>query len=367
MARRIIRILERIVSLPGTVADIKEWGRILAPAVPTGILLWEAARDRVTEIVVSRGEAIATVDMGLSVIGWCAVVVTVLVILAVIWNTHREHSVTWMEANEAHVLLRNNWIAGQPPDMHSPWDESIGKDRMHSFYKVQSYLDDFEREHPKAVRKGEYNRQTLSVWIGRKLRDREASGTTNDPDTVSDKAESPNVSSQRLSSTVENRTRVLVRVYAERENEEIRLSVQKRPHPQNLEWTEGGKEFRTIAKGMLGVAHLCDVRFSGGDHPTFDLRYRTPGSDWISHYLQVDESGTVYRGIALVRVIVESLTFGTTIHELTFDATWFVDIHEMGAPVESTLTLYENGSQNRRLWSQAYTKGFWLFSSLGFD
>ena len=359
MARRIIGILERIVSLPGTVADIKEWGRILALSVPVWTLLWEAARDWLTEVVVSRAEAIATVDMGLSVIGWCAVAVTVLVILAVIWNTYREHSVTWLEAHEAHVLLRDNWVAGQPPDMHSPWDESIGIDRMHSFYKVQSYLADFEKEHPKAARKGKYHRKTLSVWIGRKLRDREASGTTIEPDTVSEEAEYPNISSQRLSSTVENRTHVLVRVYAERENEEIRLSVEKLPHPQNLEWTEGGKGFRTIARGMLGVAHLCDVRFSGGDHPTFDVRYRTPGSDWISHHLQVDESGTVYRGIALVQVIVESLTFGTTIHELTFDATWFVDIHEMGAPVESMLKLYENGSQKPLLWSQAYTRGFW--------
>lgn len=165
--------------------------------------------------------------------------------------------------------------------------------------------------------------------------------------------------SQRLSSTVENRTRVLVRVYAERENEEIRLSVDKRPHPQNLQWTEGGKGFRTIAKGMLGVAQLCDVRFSGGDYPTFDLRYRTPGSDWISHHLQADESGTVYRGIALVRVIVESLTFGTKVHELTFNATWFVDVHEVGAPVESMLELYENGAQEPLLWGQAYTRGFW--------
>ena len=171
--------------------------------------------------------------------------------------------------------------------------------------------------------------------------------------------EEPSSPSQRLSSTVEDRTTILVRVCAERGNEEIRLSVDKRPHPQNLQWTEGGKEFRTIAKGMFGVAQLCDVRFSGGDRPTFDLRYRTPGSDWISHHLQVDESGQVYRGIALVRVIVESLKFGTKVHELTFDATWFAQVYERDAPVESMLELYENGSQKPFLWGQAYTRGFW--------
>ena len=174
--------------------------------------------------------------------------------------------------------------------------------------------------------------------------------------------EEPSSPSQRLSSTVEDRTTILVRVCAERGNEKIKLSVNKHPYPQDLQWTEAGKEFRTIAKGMVGVAQLCDVRFSGGDgdYPTFDLRYRTPGSDWLQHHLQIDKSGKEYRGIAQVRVIVESLKYGTKIHELTFKAAWFTRDHESDSPIEAQLELYE---EERFLWGQAYEGGFWYKAS----
>ena len=132
------------------------------------------------------------------------------------------------------------------------------------------------------------------------------------------------------------------------------------PPSQDLQWTEGGKEFRTIAKGMVGVVELCDVRFSGGDgeYPTFDLRYRTPVSDWLQHYLHIDESGKEYRGIARVRVAVQSLKCGTKVHDLTFDAAWFAEDSESDWPFEAELRIYEE-SRDRPFWGQRYERGSW--------
>ena len=75
----------RLVSLPGTVDDIKAWGRIAAPILSGSALLWERARGW----VVDRAAALAALDGVLQVIGWISVVLSVLVVAAVAWNTYQ--------------------------------------------------------------------------------------------------------------------------------------------------------------------------------------------------------------------------------------------------------------------------------------
>ena len=75
----------RLVSLPGTVDDIKAWGRVAAPILSGSALLWERARGW----VVDRAAALAALDGVLQVIGWISVVLSVLVVAAVAWNTYQ--------------------------------------------------------------------------------------------------------------------------------------------------------------------------------------------------------------------------------------------------------------------------------------
>lgn len=75
----------RLVSLPGTVDDIKAWGRVAAPILSGSALLWERARGW----VVDRAAALAALDGVLQVIGWISVVLLVLVVAAVAWNTYQ--------------------------------------------------------------------------------------------------------------------------------------------------------------------------------------------------------------------------------------------------------------------------------------
>ena len=184
-------------------------------------------------------------DRTLLVIGWVSVAVTLFIIGAIAWNTYRARRAAWMEGHDAHVLLRDNWVAGRPPDMHSPWNESIGRDRMHSFYKVQSYLDDFEKDHPEAVREGKYHRKILSAWIGRKLRDRETSvvGSASLPKVAEEKTEPGKL--PLIPILEDNKTSISMAVHG-RGLDEVKLAVNKQPRAVDLQWTDGGTEFRTI-------------------------------------------------------------------------------------------------------------------------
>ena len=148
--------------------------------------------------------------------------------------------------------------------------------------------------------------------------------------------------------------RVLITVKAG-ETDDFKLSLAEPPHPKDLRWTEGGKDFRTIVRGMEGVAELCDVRFSPGKHPTFDVRYRVPDAEWLDCYLYRDESGHEYRVTVPVRVVVQSREGGADIHNLSFEATW---IETPDSPCEAQLMLYE-GSRDKPLWSSSYPHGSW--------
>ena len=75
----------RLVNLPGTVDDIKAWRGILAPLATFLLLLWKSAR----EWIVNKADHLIALDRALLTIGWLSAALTVLVILAVIWNTYQ--------------------------------------------------------------------------------------------------------------------------------------------------------------------------------------------------------------------------------------------------------------------------------------
>ena len=157
----------------------------------------------------------------------------------------------------------------------------------------------------------------------------------------------------------ENKTSILVAVHG-RELDEVKLSVNKRPHAEDLQWTEGGKEFRTIAQNMKAIAELCDVRFSyqDGRRPTFGLRYRIPDSDWFEPHMHGGGPGTEHSGKMIVQVAVLSHKRGTELHELTFEGVWFAEDTDPDWPFEAELRVYYESSQKLPLFCR-YEKGFW--------
>ena len=150
-----------------------------------------------------------------------------------------------------------------------------------------------------------------------------------------------------------DRKHILLSVKAERETDDFKISLLEHPLHPALQWTEGGRDFRTIAKGMVEFVELCDIRFSTGGHPTFDIRYRVPEAEWLGHYLYLDENGQEYRVAVPVRVAVQSRSRGTQVHELTLEAEWFV-VDEV---IEAKLTC--KGSSDQLTGGLAYEKGFW--------
>ncbi len=357
MARRLIRILERIVSIPGTLDDLKKWRNFLNRIVPApaGALLSEDVRGWLMD----KAAFLMATDRTLLIIGWVAVALTLFTIGAILCNTYRARRAVWMKEDEAHVLLRDNWLAGRPPDMRSPWNESIGRNRMHSFYKVQSYLDDFEKDHSEAVSGGRYQRKILSAWIGRKLRGRETS--------VVDSASEPKVAGEKADAGTlplipileDDKTSFSVAVQG-RELDEVKLAVNRQPRAEDLQWTDGGTEFRTIVQNMKVFAELCDVRFScqGGHRPTFGLRYRVSGSDWMEPYMSDDGPGTQHSGKLLVQVAVVSHKRGVELHDLIFEAVWFAEDADAAWPFEAELRVWFEGPQELPLFHR-YERGFW--------
>ena len=92
MARRLIRTLERIVSLPGTVDDVKTWSVFLAGAVLSALRWWNTVRERLAEVVMSRAEWVASIDTVLWVTGTVAMALTGLMFLAMCWNTYKKYA-----------------------------------------------------------------------------------------------------------------------------------------------------------------------------------------------------------------------------------------------------------------------------------
>ena len=85
ISRVMLAWVGRLVNLPGTVDDIKAWRRILAPLATPLLLLWKSAR----EWIVNKADFLIALDRALLTIGWLSAALTVLVILAVIWNTYQ--------------------------------------------------------------------------------------------------------------------------------------------------------------------------------------------------------------------------------------------------------------------------------------
>ena len=86
------RTLERIVSLPGTLDDIKRWGGLFAAFSLSAVGWWEKGRVWAAEGIVSRAEWVAAVDMGLWWVGTIAGILAVLMLLAMCWNTYKKHA-----------------------------------------------------------------------------------------------------------------------------------------------------------------------------------------------------------------------------------------------------------------------------------
>ena len=150
-----------------------------------------------------------------------------------------------------------------------------------------------------------------------------------------------------------DRKQIFLWVKAERETDDFKVSLLVPPILPPMQWTEGGRDFRTIVKGMVGVVELCEVRFSTGGHPTFDIRYRVPDAEWLQHYLYLDENGREYRVTVPIRVAVQSRSRGIQVHEVALEAEWLV-----GDEVIEARLVCKN-SRNQRLWGLAYEKGFW--------
>ena len=156
----------------------------------------------------------------------------------------------------------------------------------------------------------------------------------------------------------ENKTSLLVAVHGS-ELDEVKLCVNKQPHAEDLQWTDGGKEFRTIVQNMKVFAELCDVRFSCQDgRPAFGFRYRISGADWLEVYMHGDGPGTEHSGKAVVRVAVLSHERGTELHDLTLEGVWFGDDTGPEWPFEAELRLWYEGVQMLPPFHR-YERGFW--------
>ena len=94
MARLIIRTLERIVSVPGTLDDLKKWWKVLGALFLSVVQWWEKARAWLAGATVSRAEWVATVDMGLWWVGTIAGILAVLMLLGPV-NTKGQFVVYW--------------------------------------------------------------------------------------------------------------------------------------------------------------------------------------------------------------------------------------------------------------------------------
>ena len=229
---------------------------------------------------------------------------------------------------------------------------------MRSFYKAQSNLDDFEKDHPEAVREGRYHRKILSAWIGRKLRDRETSvvGSASLPKVAEEKTEPGKL--PLIPILEDNRTSISMAVHG-RGLDGVKLAVNKQPRAVDLQWTDGGTEFRTIVEDMKVFAELCDVRFSCQDgRPAFGFRYRISGADWLEVYMHGDGPGTEHSGKAFVRVAVLSHERGTELHDLTLEGVWFGDDTGPEWPFEAELRLWYEGVQMLPPFHR-YERGFW--------
>ena len=88
------RTLERIVSLPGTLDDIKRWWGLFAAFSLSAVGWWEKGRVWAAEGIVSRAEWVAAVDMGLRWVGTFATIALVLMLLAMGWNTYKKYATT---------------------------------------------------------------------------------------------------------------------------------------------------------------------------------------------------------------------------------------------------------------------------------
>ena len=229
---------------------------------------------------------------------------------------------------------------------------------MRSFYKAQSNLDDFEKDHPEAVREGKYHRKILSAWIGRKLRDRETSvvGSASLLKVAEEKTEPGKL--PLIPILEDNRTSISMAVHG-RGLDGVKLAVNKQPRAVDLQWTDGGTEFRTIVEDMKVFAELCDVRFSCQDgRPAFGFRYRISGADWLEVYMHGDGPGTEHSGKAFVRVAVLSHERGTELHDLTLEGVWFGDDTGPEWPFEAELRLWYEGVQMLPPFHR-YERGFW--------
>ena len=153
MARRLIRTLERIVSVPGTLDDLKKWHTLLSRIITTAPS-WALLFENVRGWLVDKVAFLMALDRILLVIGWVG---SLFIIGAIAWNTYQarravavaaskedvdeedvdeedsdeedsDNEITWMNGDRAHVLVREVGLAGDPPDMRSPWTESIGRE-----------------------------------------------------------------------------------------------------------------------------------------------------------------------------------------------------------------------------------------------
>ena len=79
----------RLVSLPGTLDDIKAWRGVLLAAVVSVLRLWDTVRERLAEVAVSRAEWVASIDTSLWLVGTVAIALTGLMFVAMVWNTYK--------------------------------------------------------------------------------------------------------------------------------------------------------------------------------------------------------------------------------------------------------------------------------------
>ena len=166
--------LRQLVALPGTLDNLETWYGLLrraSPLLPTLPLLNQQVRDWIVE----KAKFLVGLDLALEIIGYAGGAVFAFIVLVMSWNTYKARRSRWMDGYRAHVVTRDLGLVGDPPNMRSPWSEYVGRERVRSFYKVESYLDEFAQEHPEAVRGGKYCRSTFTAWLGRKLRGQEAS------------------------------------------------------------------------------------------------------------------------------------------------------------------------------------------------
>ena len=85
-------------------------------------------------------------------------------------------SYTWMDKADAFLLIRGSTLVPNVPyDFNKPWTKSEGRKRVRANSITFGDLAEFGGECPEAVCDGKYGRETLEWWIGKKLREQEAS------------------------------------------------------------------------------------------------------------------------------------------------------------------------------------------------